>query len=319
MIVCLLALFLACFFASVLSRQLGFLGFLDQPNERSSHQRATPRGGGLSFIIATLVVLPFVGGSVSTFGFPIVLIPLPLAVVGLVDDRVGLPAGLRFAAQLTTGFCLAVAMGLSVSVAPFAAVFVAAMINAVNFMDGLDGLVGSCLMLWLALAGVLLQQPLLLVLSAAVAGFLIWNWSPARLFMGDVGSTYLGAVMASGLLLAATQPSFQVSLGLWLAALPLLADAGLCLWRRLLAGQKLWHAHRLHLYQRLHQAGWNHGSVALLYAGATSVAVVVALFIQGKSLLYVVCLPALSVCLMVVCAIRLERYVAVPFDGRQLR
>lgn len=259
-----LSALLACALAGWLSRGLGAWGWLDQPNARSSHVRPTPRGGGLAFVLPAAFLAPS----------PLLLIPLPLALVGLLDDRRGLPVRLRLLVQLLTGVALALAAGWSLPGALLVAVPAAALINAVNFMDGLDGLVASCLALWLALAALLLPAGSLWMLAAAVLGFLVWNWSPARLFMGDVGSTYLGAVLAGGLLMAAQRAAAgagsAVLLALALAPLPLLADAFSCLLRRLLAGQRLWQAHRLHLYQRLQRAGWSHRRVAGLYAGATA-------------------------------------------------
>ena len=249
--------------AGLLSRGLGRLGWLDRPNARSSHAQPIPRGGGLAFIAPACLLL----------SSPWLLIPLPLALVGLIDDRRGLPVGLRLGVQLLTGMALAVQAGCSLPIALAAAVLAAAVINAINFMDGLDGLVAGCMLSWAVLGSLLLPALSLLPLAAGLLGFLVWNWSPARLFMGDVGSTYLGAVMAGGLLRAAHQGLVDREWGAFLAlalgALPLLGDAFSCLLRRLVAGQPLWQAHRLHLYQRLQQAGWSHRRVAILY-GLTS-------------------------------------------------
>ena len=311
--VCLLAAVIAALVGWLLTAQLGRLGFLDLPNARSSHQHVTPRGGGLAFLAATLLLLPWLGAGASNSAGWMLLIPLPLALVGLVDDHRGLPARFRLLVQLGTGLSLALASGLSLPAACVAAVLTAALINAVNFMDGLDGLVGSCLLIWLVLAALLLHQQALLLLAAAMLGFLVWNWSPARLFMGDVGSTYLGAVLAGTLLLASRQPIHQISFGLWLAALPLLADAGWCLWRRWSAGQQLWQAHRLHLYQRLQQAGWSHARVALLYAASTGVLAAVALWSQALPLTLAIGVIALAAVLTVTMGYRLDSQVAVPF------
>ena len=105
-------------------------------------------------------------------------------------------------------------------------------------------------------------------LVGSLLGFLLWNWSPAKVFMGDVGSTFLGAVFA-GLVLQAS--SWPHALSYLLVATPLLGDACLCVPRRLHAGQRLFQAHRLHLFQRLHQAGWPHARVSLTYIAATAV------------------------------------------------
>jgi len=298
------ALVVAFALAGLLSRGLGRLGLLDRPNARSSHQRPTPRGGGLAFLAPSCLVAPV----------PLLLMPLPLALVGLLDDRKGLPVRWRLLVQLLTGLALALQAGWPPLPAAAAAIVAAALINAVNFTDGLDGLVASCLALWLLLAALLLQQPALLVLAAAVLGFLAWNWSPARLFMGDVGSTYLGAVLAGVLLLAARRHPPLLLAGLLLAALPLLADAFSCLLRRLLAGQRLWQAHRLHLYQRLQQAGWTHQRVAGVYAAATALLAGVAWWAQQLRPESAWGLLLATGVLTLVVAYQLDRRVAVPFD-----
>jgi Fuc2NAc and GlcNAc transferase len=303
-----LAAALAWALAGGLSRGLGRLGWLDQPNARSSHQRPTPRGGGLAFIVPACLLAPS----------PLLLIPLPLALVGLVDDRRGLPVRLRLVVQLLTGVTLALQAGWPLPLALPAAVLAAALINAINFMDGLDGLVASCLAIWLALAALLLSAPAPALLAAALLGFLAWNWSPARLFMGDVGSTYLGAVMAGVLLRAGHAGLGGAGWGalaaLLLAALPLLADACSCLLRRLLAGQRLWQAHRLHLYQRLQQAGWSHGRVAGTYSGTTLGLAVLGFGVWGWNGALQLWALLTGVVLTMALGRLLERRWAVPFD-----
>jgi UDP-N-acetylmuramyl pentapeptide phosphotransferase/UDP-N-acetylglucosamine-1-phosphate transferase len=257
----LLAALVSALISGLLVRQLGRLGWLDRPNPRSSHRRSTPRGGGVAIVLAEVVLAPALE--------PLLLLPLPLALVGLADDRLDLPAALRLPVQLLTGFALARLVGdWPLPAALMGALLATGIINAVNFMDGLDGLVSSCLLVWFLLAALVVQVPALWLLAGALLGFLLWNWSPARLFMGDVGSTYLGAVVAGVLLLAARQGPAP-SVLLLLAALPLLGDACWCLLRRAWARQPLWQAHRLHLYQRLQQAGWSHAQVAALYSLCT--------------------------------------------------
>ena len=135
-------------------------------------------------------------------------------------------------------------------------------------MDGLDGLVAGCMTVTIAALAIALDAPWpLWALVGSLLGFLIWNWSPAKVFMGDVGSTFLGAVFA-GLVLQAT--SWSEAFGCLLVATPLLGDACLCVPRRLFAGQRVFQAHRLHLFQRLHQAGWSHSRVSLTYTAATA-------------------------------------------------
>ena len=227
---------------------------LDLPNARSSHRSPTPRGGGLAFVVvATLLTPLFIQGPDAWI--PVVC--MPLALVGVLDDRFNLPASWRYLAQLTTALALMAMSSLSLPLwsLPLVLLAVTAIINFFNFMDGLDGLLASC-------GSVLMLASGQWVLAGALLGFMLWNWSPARVFMGDVGSTYLGAVFA-GLILQKPQP--LQALLLLLVATPLLADAFICVLRRWHAGQQIFQAHRLHLYQRLHSAGWPHATVSFLY------------------------------------------------------
>jgi len=273
---------------------------LDQPNGRSSHRLPTPRGGGLAFVLVGSAAVAFLGG-----WLPVVC--LPLALVGFLDDRHNLPAALRYGVQIATALVLLLISPWhlpSIGFLPYLLLLIAAtaVINFTNFMDGLDGLVAGCMAVLFAVAA-LRGIPALWPLVGALLGFLLWNWSPAKVFMGDVGSTFLGAVFAGVVL---QQASFQAALGLLLVATPLLADACLCVPRRLLAGQRVFQAHRLHLFQRLHQAGWSHTRVSSLFIGA---AAVLALALLWGGLPWLITLAAFELLL----GIWLDQRVAVPF------
>ena len=280
---------------------------LDQPNERSAHNTPTPRGGGMAFVVVTLLInsLLLFGGPAPALWIP--WICAPLALVGLLDDRLNLPALLRYSVQILTAIALLLPTALPTPLwpwlcAPLVVIAVTAVINFVNFTDGLDGLVASCMGITLAaiaIDGVSGLWPLV----GALVGFLIWNWAPAKVFMGDVGSTFLGAVFA-GLVLQAT--SWPEALAMLLLATPLLADACLCVIRRAAAGQRIFQAHRLHLFQRLHQAGWPHPKVAGIYAGATALLAVLQLAIGLGGVL----LGAIGVISL---GLWLDKKVAVPF------
>lgn len=271
----------------------------DHPNARSAHRRPTPRGGGIAFVLVGTAGCAWLGQGSSAW---LPLLCLPLALVGLWDDRVNLPAGLRYGAQLATAIALvAVAqVPIPVVLVPLVLIAVTAVINFVNFMDGLDGLVALCAAVLMAVAG-------LGPVSGALVGFLAWNWSPARVFMGDVGSTWLGALLAGMVL---QQPSGWQGLGLLLVGFPLLADPLVCVLRRWQAGQPVLEAHRLHLFQRLQAAGWSHPRVAALY-GLATLALALALVLARR---YSSPAPLmLLVGIEMGAAFKLERFCAIPF------
>ena len=290
---------------------------LDQPNARSSHSQPTPRGGGVAFVLVATAAsaIGLFGAAFSAQpGLPgsqlamvtVPLLPLSLAVVGFLDDRHSLSSGLRYGVQLATALLVILVSPLPLPWLglPLLLIAVTAVINFTNFMDGLDGLVAGCMAVALAAVALRLAAPWpIWSLVGALLGFLIWNWSPAKVFMGDVGSTFLGAVFA-GLVLQA--PSWPDAIGLLLVATPLLGDACLCVPRRLLAGQRVFHAHRLHMFQRLHQAGWPHARVSRLYIGATAV---LALALLWGGLPWLITLAAFELLL----GIWLDQRVAVPF------
>lgn len=268
---------------------------LDIPNERSSHTQPTPRGGGLSFIIAfaitslTFYLLPTYFPKLlpnqPTTPNPsfLWLILTPLTITGILDDRHSLPAALRYLVQLATaGIALTcfgpfpqpwlTSLGTAGIIAAIAltAIGMTALINLYNFMDGLDGLVAGTTAVQFGFLAIYLNQPLLWLMVAALFGFLYWNWSPAKIFMGDAGSTVLGATIACSLLNTGNDP-----VQAWSAlaiTLPLIGDAIYTLIRRLMRRENIFKAHRSHLYQRLQQSGWTHAQVASTYIAITLLA-----------------------------------------------
>jgi UDP-N-acetylmuramyl pentapeptide phosphotransferase/UDP-N-acetylglucosamine-1-phosphate transferase len=261
----------ASFATSILIPILARWEVLDRPNERSLHFVPIPRGGGIA-VIATLVLawtVLVVAEAAPPRVLEIVLGAVFLAGVSWVDDLRGLSPPLRLLAQ-----AFAVALGVHVLAPPHSPFQLAAIglvwlwwINLFNFMDGIDGLaggeaaaIGAGLLLFSSIgAGV---DPALGGLAAAAtgaaAGFLVWNWSPARIFLGDVGSVPLGYLLGFLLLELAAR-------GHWMAALILplyfVADATITLLRRLLRGERVWRAHREHFYQRAVRGGLGHAAV----------------------------------------------------------
>lgn len=254
---------------------------LDVPNERSSHTIPTPRGGGLGFIIAVALAIPLCRAMApdDLAGIsPIIWFMLiPLVSIGLLDDWLSLSSKVRYLVQFS------VASIIVYSVRPFpipgvdtlgvtgtwlavglTIIGMTALINFYNFMDGLDGLVAGVALVQFSFLAVWFHQPVLWFWVAALLGFLCWNWSPAKIFMGDAGSTTLGAIIGLSFL-----SSPQTDLGqAWTTLallLPLVGDAIYTIGRRFLKGENIFQAHRTHLYQRLHQMGWSHAKVAGSY------------------------------------------------------
>ena len=253
---------------------------LDVPNERSSHVAPTPRGGGIAVIGACIIawLALCVMGVLSPVAVIAVLGATALAIISWFDDLRGLSPAWRLLVQFA-----AVAAGIDAL--PQGAIFQGWLppsldavggallwvwfVNLFNFMDGIDGIDGSeaaaigiGIVLVTAIGGAL-DRDLAAAgasIAAAALGFLIWNWAPARIFLGDVGSVPLGYLL--GFLL------YQLALRAeWQAALILpayfLADASLTLLRRLARGERVWQAHREHFYQRAVQRGLGHAAVVL--------------------------------------------------------
>lgn len=267
-----------------LVKALSKRGVVDVPNERSSHTVTTPRGGGIAIIAtltAGLVALYFSPQSLANDILVITALALALALVSIIDDVRPLSPGPRFIAQfaavlaalsflpsLVSGPLLALPYVLAIAFVAFGWLW---FLNLFNFMDGIDGIAGVetiaiCVGLLAVhhLQGSLGEQaPVIVILAAATAGFLIFNWAPAKIFMGDVGSIPIGFIL--GWLLFDLAAS-----GAWAAALILpmyyLVDATLTLARRAARGEKIWRAHREHYYQQAVQGGMSHSAVSLRIA-----------------------------------------------------
>ncbi len=247
---------------------------LDVPNERSLHRTPTPRGGGVAIVLVTLAALaglavagPIPARVAWTLGVGGALV----AGVGWLDDRRGLSAPVRVLAHaVAAAWAMAWIWGEPAPAAILGAVSIVWAINLYNFMDGIDGLaaveavsVGAIAGALLLLAGNTALAMVSLLVAAAAAGFLVWNWAPARIFMGDVGSGYLGYIF--GALALLSHRVGTVPLTLWLLLLGVfLFDATVTLLRRMARGERWYQAHRLHAYQRLVQAGLSHAWVARL-------------------------------------------------------
>jgi len=257
---------------------------LDIPNERSSHSRPTPRGGGLAIAVTALggiIIAAMLGWIDWNLAIALSGGGAMIATVGWVDDHRDLPALTRFAVQfLSAGWAmfwlgglpslsvgvLSVQMGLVGTVLGIIGIVWA--INLYNFVDGIDGLaageaistgvIGGLILLAMGQVGLAMVS---FLIAAASAGFLPLNWAPAKLFMGDVGSGMLGYLFA--VLAIASENAGAVPLLIWVLLLgAFVFDATVTLCRRIAHGERWYHAHHSHAYQRMVQAGRSHAQVS---------------------------------------------------------
>jgi UDP-N-acetylmuramyl pentapeptide phosphotransferase/UDP-N-acetylglucosamine-1-phosphate transferase len=269
---------------------------LDIPNERSSHVNPTPRGGGIIIFAVTFVFLT-IGAAQSrelSFLSPFLGGAILIAIVSWLDDLYSLPSWLRFGVHTAAALLVIFGIGYFKTVElPFYTInlagfflgqiitllWIVGLTNAYNFMDGIDGIAGGQGLIagigW-SLAGWLTNDSLILLfgglLSATNLGFLWHNWHPARIFMGDVGSAFLGFSFAVLPILAMQQTEDKSDLTIFgvLLVWTFIFDAVLTFVRRAKRGENVFAAHRSHLYQRLVIADYSHSLVSLVY-GALSI------------------------------------------------
>ena len=241
---------------------------LDRPNERSLHERPVPRTGGIAVLAGASVAIAFGAGELW--------LPLAaagaLALVSFVDDLQGMHGGARLVAHVAAA-ALAVWYLLSpmhLATMALLVIAVAWITNLYNFMDGADGLAGGMAAIGFGayavaagLSGDTALAALCTALAAASAAFLVHNFHPARIFLGDVGSIPLG-FLAAALGLAGWRNDLWP---LWFPVLvfgPFIGDATLTLAKRLARGERVWEAHRSHYYQRMVRMGLGHRRTALI-------------------------------------------------------
>jgi UDP-N-acetylmuramyl pentapeptide phosphotransferase/UDP-N-acetylglucosamine-1-phosphate transferase len=274
-----------------LARRLAARGaLLDTPNERSLHTIPVPRLGGTGVVVGALPLAAALGVPAPWLGATALI-----AALGLLDDLRPLPAAVRFAVQvaIVAGFVawlgaparVLLVPGVALAVpAPVTVLFLVAALNIYNFMDGMDGLAGTqavgaggALAVACAVIGHDDLALAALLLAAASGGFLVHNLPPARLFLGDAGSTALGfGLPALGLLAARRTPAVPFAT-VAVALAPFLLDGTFTILRRARRLEPIWRAHRSHLYQRAVQAGRGHRDVLVVYAawvGASAAAAV---------------------------------------------
>lgn len=294
--------------------------FLSNPTSRDSHFEPKPTGGGITFILISYFIILLNYKNISINNIYIILISTPLAIVGLLDDKYNLSKLIRYTIHVLTSILFLNIFSidqklftnnnissdlLSILIYLILVISFTAIINFINFMDGIDGLVASIFIVVFAYASLTIN-PIFFSFIGILLGFLFLNWNPAKLFMGDVGSTFLGSIFI-GLLVSSS--SINRSLNILLIAFPLLADAFLCVPRRYKVGQNIFEPHKEHLYQRLTLSGWGHGKVVKLYI-IGSLVIFLTSFLENHYL------TVLIILFEILMGYFLDQYVAVPF-GRK--
>lgn len=293
-IIIFLAAVLAASWAGVALFRRWTLGkkLLDVPNDRSSHSVPTPRGGGLVIVAVSFIGYAFIASIFDAeISWGYVAGAIAIAAVSWFDDISSLPSWSRLIVHIGAAMILIADVGswheiflplalVHIPLGPYFGALVTVLwivwlVNAYNFMDGIDGIAAlqaviACVA-WASLAAWFDHKSLFLfacVLACSSAGFLIHNWQPARIFMGDVGSAFLGYTLASMPLLARSGPEVDLQI------LPLagvlfvwffIFDTLVTLIRRLVRRKRIWEAHREHLYQRMVIAGREHARVTMIY------------------------------------------------------
>ena len=247
---------------------------VDIPDHRSAHSQPTPSGGGVAMVLPALLVACLIdyAGWVDFDRWGLYLPLGGIAILGYLDDRFNLPVILRLLAQVLATvavlFFLAGSVGeqlagqhflVNIAVAALLALYILWTVNLYNFMDGIDGIavsqaltvLGGALLMVLSKGIVEAHDSILLalVLLGSICGFAVWNWSPARIFMGDTGSLFLGFLIAVASLDTALQG--WLSICAWLILMGVfISDASCTLLMRLLKGERIYQAHSSHAYQR---------------------------------------------------------------------
>lgn len=272
-----IAALVSFFTAWFIMRRAGKLGLLQQPNGRSSHVIPTPGGGGVGIVAGGSVAGLLMALLLPWLGVPVIMAGILLAFIGYTDDRRPIAARWRLGAQvLLMGAIVAVLpidqLGLPVPESVLLVILTlggALWINLFNFMDGIDGIAGieavtvaagGATCWWLATGTPLWAVPLLL--AAAVAGFLVLNYPPAKIFMGDVGSGFIG-MMLGVLSLWTAQQATQVYWAWFILIGCFMVDATTTLLRRVRRGERFYEAHRSHAYQYAARRHGSHKAVSL--------------------------------------------------------
>jgi len=293
-----------------LAAQGAALGAIDHPNDRSLHHVPTPKMGGIAIVgsgvigVMVFALLRLSGGWDDADGFEarpqvmwILAGALFLAVVSFLDDRKGIPIWFRFGCHFLAASAVVFGGDVRLTVlhvpglaeielgwlaAPLTLGFLVWMTNLYNFMDGMDGFAGGMTVLGFGMLAYffwMADQPVLfsvsLIQAAAALGFLLHNFPPAKIFMGDVGSITTGFLAGTLGVLGCRQRAFDLWVPLVIFS-PFILDATVTLVRRAVRGERVWKAHREHYYQRIVLSGWSHRRTVAVEYGVMACCAVLA-------------------------------------------
>ncbi len=260
-------------------------------DERSMHKGAIPRFGGIGIILGITAGWLLLG--VDSWWL-LLLLGLSIAFISFLDDLYQLPVLLRLTVQFLMAFVFVyVEFGFSQTlIAVLLLVSVVWMVNLYNFMDGLDGLAGGmavfgfstfALAAYLAASDLVMLKAAFIVVAATLA-FLRWNLHPAKLFLGDVGSTSIGFIAAAFAFYGWREHMWPFWFPV-IVFLPFIADATVTLFKRLINGENIWQAHNKHYYQRLVRMGWAQPMVSITYYLAMAISSATALILLKTTLM----------------------------------
>jgi UDP-N-acetylmuramyl pentapeptide phosphotransferase/UDP-N-acetylglucosamine-1-phosphate transferase len=279
---------------------------LDRPNERSLHAHPVPRTGGIAIGAGIVAACALIQPSVAVT----LVAALALAAVSFLDDVAGLPTLARLAAHVAAAAAVLV-WQLGYAEPVLFTMFVLAIAwyaNLYNFMDGSDGLAGGMALFGFGAYAIAAQHAgadvfatLCGSVAAAAAGFLVFNFPPARLFMGDVGSVPVGFLAGSLGVVGWSRGYWPIWFPLLVFA-PFVCDASLTLLRRLLRGEKVWRAHREHYYQRLVRMGFGHRATAAIEFGAMAACAAMALYARREPAMAQTAVLAVAVAVLIAIA-----------------
>lgn len=262
----------------ILLRWENRIPIVDVPNQRSSHSRPKSRAGGIAIFIAFLaggLLWPAALGENAPW---ILLGGVAFFLLGLLDDLYHLNEGLRLSVQVLLAVLIAafgprlsalpLPPGLAIAVTAF---WYTGFINLFNFMDGTDGLAAGEAVLAGIFMSLMTGSPLPSLVSASALGFLYFNRSPSRIFMGDSGSYLLGFLLAVATVIGCQGPEGPAKLVAQILVLgTFIADTTATLLRRIIKGETWYKAHRSHYYQKLSDLGFSHGKIAAINLALTA-------------------------------------------------